>query len=82
MDQDRVQKQGDLVVLAHFPTVEEAHMAVAKLEAEGIPAQVEPHGGFDVFQFVFAPKGVAVLVAEGRLDAAKAVLGNEATALD
>ena len=64
----------DLVPAARFNTVEEAHMAAARLQAEGIQAEVEPHGGYDQLQLVASPKGVAVLVARDHLAAAQAVL--------
>ena len=67
----------DLVPAGRFSTVEEAHMAASRLEAEGIKAEVEPHAGYDQLQLVASPKGVAVLVARDHLAAAQAVLSGK-----
>ena len=64
----------DLVAAGRFNTVEEAHMAAARLAAEGVEAEVEPHGGYDQLQLVASPRGIAVLVPREQLAAAQAVL--------
>lgn len=62
------------VVLAHFSTVEEAHMAVAKLDANGVQAEVGPYHMYDQLRFVAAPEGVAVLVDRDHLASARMAL--------
>jgi len=65
------------VVVGHFPTVEEAHMAAARLDAEGIEAVVEPFHSYDVLshlQFTTKPRGIAVLVPDDQLQVAMAIL--------
>jgi len=65
------------VVVGHFPTVEEAHMAAAKLDAGGIEAIVEPFRSYDTLshlQFTTRPRGIAVLVRDDQLQAAMAIL--------
>ena len=67
-------KSHDLVEVAHFNTIEEAHMAAARLDAEGIEAMVEPYRSTDMLSRLADPDGTAVMVAADQADAARAVL--------
>jgi hypothetical protein len=62
------------VEVAHFNTVEEAHMAAARLNAEGIEAMVEPYRSTDMLSRAADPDGTAVMVAADQAEAAQAVL--------
>jgi len=68
---------GKPVVVARFPTVEEAHMAASKLAAEGVEAQVEPYHSFDMLtgpQQRFSRGGIGVIVLTEQLEEARRIL--------
>jgi hypothetical protein len=65
------------VAVAYYPTIEEAHMAAARLQAEDVDAVVDAAyalGWLSHLQFGTHPRGVALLVPEAQLTAAQAVL--------
>lgn len=77
-DHDATAAAREPVVLSYFPTVEEAHMAAARLEAEGIEAHVEPFHAFDTMnhlQFAINPKGIAVRVRSSQFERAQQLTG-------
>ena len=56
--------QDNMVVIARFPSAVEANLAVSKLWAHGIEAEVEPHAAYDTMthlQIGLKPQGIAVL---------------------
>ena len=68
------------MVVARFATPLEANLAASKLDACGLPVEVEPHEAFDMLphlQLAVQRRGIGVMVRAGRAEEARGILASE-----